>query len=266
MVNEFFTKQGTIKLTLKRILLKDPYNYSFIDESSKLQGFKFCKKKYITIKSINNSKIIIGRNVVLKNVSINCNNNSELIIGDDVRIENAVIKLDNNSKCKLGNNCIIGSLSNSPLSFYLNNGQMQIGEMSKLMLDKIQVRFGGCLNIGRYGGFGNRSEIRCDQKIDIGNFCLCSYNVSIYDTNVHSVDPGKREEWIIDQFPQGLTDLEKPKTDPVILGDNLWIGKNAIILKGSEIASASVIGINAVLSNIKDKTPKTYVSNKPISF
>ena len=85
------------------------------------------------------------------------------------------------------------------------------------------------------------------------------------NTNDNSV-LDKREEAIIDQYPQGLTDIEKPKTDPVVLGDNVWIGKNAVILKGSEIASASVIGINAVLSNIKDQIPKTYVSNKPISF
>lgn len=266
MVNEFFTKQGTIKLILKRILLKDPYNYSYIDDSSKLQGFNFCKKKHITIKSINNSKVIIGRNVVLKNVSIKCNKNSELIIGDDVRIENAVIKLDNNSKCKLGNNCIIGSLSNPPLSFYLNNGQMQIGEMSKLMLDKIQVRFGGSLNIGRYAGFGNYSEIRCDQKIDIGNFCLCSYNVSIYDTNVHSVESDTRERWIVDQYPLGLTDSEKPKTAAVVLGDNVWLGKNSAILKGSILASDSIVGMNTTISNIQEQKTKTFTTTKPRSF
>ena len=38
------------------------------------------------------------------------------------------------------------------------------------------------------------------------------------------------------------------ETDPVVIGDNVWIGANAVILKGTYIGSNTVIGAGTVVS------------------
>lgn len=257
--------QSLFKVLIKKILLIDPYNKVFCDSSSKLESFELTKKQTV-IFAVKNSNIKIGKNVCLNNVTIDSKGNSKITICDNVKIQNASIKLSKNSNLIIGSNCILGFNDQTPLYLNLSEGNCEIGENSKLKLSKIQVRFGGSLKIGRYAGFGQNTDIRCDEKITIGDFCLCSYNVSIFDTNVHSLDPEERKVNIINQFPSGLSDIIKPKTSPVILGENIWIGKNASVLKGSHIATGSIIGMNAVISNVKEDSKKTFVAPKPITL
>ena len=62
--------------------------------------------------------------------------------------------------------------------------------------------------------------------------------MKIFDHDFHPVDPRER--------------LEHPnsgmKTKPVDIGENVFIGVNAIILKGSKIGNNCVIGAGAVVS------------------
>ena len=265
VINNQTFNQSLFKILIKKILLIDPYNKVFCDGSSKLESFELTKRQTV-IFAVKNSNIKIGKKVCLNNVTIDLKDNSKITICDNVKIQNASIKLSKNSNLIIGSNCILGFNDQTPLYLNLSEGNCEIGENSKLKLSKIQVRFGGSLKIGRYAGFGQNTDIRCDEKISIGDYCLCSYNVSIFDTNVHSLDPEERKVNIINQFPSGLSDIIKPKTSPVILGENIWIGKNASVLKGSHIATGSIIGMNAVISNVKEESKKTFVASKPITL
>ena len=76
------------------------------------------------------------------------------------------------------------------------------------------------------------------ESIRIGKHTSIGGNVKIFDHDFHPIDPQER--------------LEHPnsgmKTKPVEIGENVFIGTNAIILKGSTIGNNCVIGAGAVVS------------------
>ena len=74
------------------------------------------------------------------------------------------------------------------------------------------------------------------ESIRIGKHTSIGGNVKIFDHDFHPIDPQER--------------LEHPnsgmKTKPVDIGENVFIGANVIILKGSKIGNNCVIGAGAV--------------------
>lgn len=86
------------------------------------------------------------------------------------------------------------------------------------------------LNLG--SGYINRDvKIRCFKEISIGNNVAISENVTIWDTDAHSI-VGKESEM----------------TQPVKIGNNVWIGNNATILKGVTIGDGAIIAAGAVVT------------------
>lgn len=90
--------------------------------------------------------------------------------------------------------------------------------------------------IGKNCGFSGVS-IGCREYIKLGDNVLVGANVIITDTDWHSILPGER-----------LTGV--PKSKPVIIKNNVFIGVNSIILKGTIIGENSVIGAGSVVSGI----------------
>ncbi len=79
--------------------------------------------------------------------------------------------------------------------------------------------------------------IHARSSISIGKGCLIAANVSILDSNGHNV--------LLDKPEERINSVDEPK--PIIIGDNVWIGLNAIILPGTQIGSGSVVSANAVV-------------------
>jgi acetyltransferase-like isoleucine patch superfamily enzyme len=94
------------------------------------------------------------------------------------------------------------------------------------------------LQIGDCCGFSGVS-IYCTNEIVIGNYLTCGGNVCIWDTDFHSLDYLARR-------PQS----KKPKSAsaPVVIGDDVFIGANAMILKGVTIGSRSIVGAGSVVT------------------
>ncbi len=89
---------------------------------------------------------------------------------------------------------------------------------------------GSQLELG--SGFCNSNLIlRCTEKITIGEDVAISHNVTIMDSDAHEII-GNRH----------------PKTQPVTIGNHVWIGTGAKILKGVTIGSGAVVAAGAIVT------------------
>jgi acetyltransferase-like isoleucine patch superfamily enzyme len=99
------------------------------------------------------------------------------------------------------------------------------------------------------------SVIRCLNLINIGSNVFISYDVLLFDNNSHSISPEHRLKEIQQGFPNKTkqTDELRPKTSPVFIGDNCWLGMRCAILKGSKVGNNSIISLGCVVTgNVPD--------------
>lgn len=90
------------------------------------------------------------------------------------------------------------------------------------------------IHIGENCHFSNNVSVIACKKISIGSNLLCGANVRISDSDGHSINPDKRNL------------NGEPKE--IVIGNNVWIGTNVVILKGVHIGDNSVIGTSSVVN------------------
>jgi acetyltransferase-like isoleucine patch superfamily enzyme len=90
----------------------------------------------------------------------------------------------------------------------------------------------------------------CAQRISIGRRVIVSYNVTIADSDFHPLDPELRKQDAIANAPFGDRSLRPPiASAPVVIGDDVWIGIGAMILKGVRVGNGARIGPGAVVTS-----------------
>ena len=96
----------------------------------------------------------------------------------------------------------------------------------------------------------NGALIMAEDRIEIGSHCLVSWNVGIADSDFHPLQPAQRlvDAEALAPFYKDRPPRPKLITAPVIIADNVWIGMNAVILKGVTIGENSVVAAGAVVT------------------
>ena len=110
----------------------------------------------------------------------------------------------------------------------------------------------------------NGALVMCEEEITIGSYCIISWNVGIADSDFHPLDPKQRQRDALALTPYAAcVGGERPRipTQPVRIGNNVWIGMNAIVLKGVTIGDNSVVGAGAVVTH--DVPPNVVVAGNP---
>ncbi len=104
-----------------------------------------------------------------------------------------------------------------------------------------KVKHTPIITIGTGCSFGKYNTITCSNQVKIGNNLLTGRRVTISDNN-----HGDTESQTL-----LLPPLERPlveKGDGVVIGNNVWIGDNSIILSGVELGDGVVVGANSVVT------------------
>ncbi len=109
----------------------------------------------------------------------------------------------------------------------------------------------------------NGALLMVEDEIRIGSHCLVSWNVGIADSDFHPLAPAQRriDAEALSPFFEKRPPRPKLTTAPVIIGDNVWIGMNAVILKGVTIGDNSVVAAGSVVT--KSVETNTVVAGNP---
>ena len=193
------------------------------------------------------SQVNIGRNVFLLDSVLTASDDSVITIEDDVKITGYKIGVSG-GRLRIGPGSILRQAEHYKPEIIIMNGQVDIDHHS-LINANILVRFNGALKVGCYTAINQGTMIRCDESIHIGDYVMISYECRIFDTNTHQkLPPPIRRSRTTADFPSIGNEVEKPETSPVWIGDDVWIGERAAIIKGARVDNQATIGLGSVVA------------------
>lgn len=116
-----------------------------------------------------------------------------------------------------------------------NQGEIIVGERVQLHSHYVPSIFvvspGGRLEIGDRTALNYGADIGVTKLVKIGSDCGIGTHLIVFDNNFHD-----------------LKDRSKvPESQPVIIGDRVWIGARVTILPGVSIGDDAVIGAGSVV-------------------
>jgi maltose O-acetyltransferase len=99
------------------------------------------------------------------------------------------------------------------------------------------VYLNGRVTLGDRVFFNRNSHLLCHDAVTIGNDAIFGEMVSIHDA-----------DHVIDQDRGLAPDLRGYATAPIVIGDKVWVGAKATILRGVTIGANTIIGANSVVT------------------
>lgn len=136
---------------------------------------------------------------------------------------------------------------------HLGDGVQLSGKPSLVFNNRQPTR--PVLSIGDDTFIGHGCEFATARRVEIGAHCLIAAGVRIADYDGHPLDPELRRSGA----SSSTEDVR-----PVTIGNDVWIGNGALILKGVRIGDRSVIGARSVVT--KDVPPDTVVAGHPANI
>lgn len=161
--------------------------------------------------------------------------NPQVSMGPGVIIDYKTVVINKGNKITLGENVYIRSDSRgyqagmpfpATLLTDVKNATISIGANTRI--------------VGAY--------IHAQDSIVMGKNCLIASGVNILDSNGHQVYSLNRT-------------VNRDKPEKIVLGDNVWVGINAIILKGTTIGSNSIVAAGSVVKG--DFPDNTLIAGNP---
>jgi acetyltransferase-like isoleucine patch superfamily enzyme len=134
----------------------------------------------------------------------------------------------------LGHNLLKHSHAETYLKMHKNSELYANGYFKVFYGSSIEIFPGAVFTVGK-GYINSGCVISCAKSITIEDGAAIARGVKIYDSDHHRITDGHHEE------------VNRPK--PVVIKRNVWIGINAVILKGVTIGEGSIIAAGAVVTH-----------------
>ena len=174
-----------------------------------------------------------------KNRRVNKKKNVVSNGGKIITYPKAIIDVDDTAIINLHANLHVGKdhFKGSKSETYLKlkkGAELHVdGEFKMMYGSTIQVFENGKLKLGR-SYINSDTLIACRKNISIGDGVMIARGVKIYDTDYHKILDAQDS-------------IINPDAD-VIIENHVWIGVNAIVLKGVTIGEGSIIAAGAVVT------------------
>lgn len=143
------------------------------------------------------------------------------------------------------------------LPYMTGKGRIVLGRRVRLS-GKSSIGFSNCIRLGPELVIGDDTFIghgcafNIGSSVRVGRHCLLASGVKVYDLDGHPADAALRREG-----RPGSHDSVRP----VLIGDDVWVGTGAVILKGVRVGDRSIVGAGAVVT--RDVPPDVVVAGNP---
>lgn len=112
----------------------------------------------------------------------------------------------------------------------VNQGMIAVENVTFFPGVRLECWAGARISIGNGTYLNRNTELIAANEIRIGRDCMVGWDVVIMDTDQHGMEGAV------------------PAARPVIIGDRVWIGCRALILKGVHVGDGAVIGAGAIVT------------------
>ena len=200
---------------------KDLYLRSLRKLKALAHSFLFRARHHIFLGTVRADAVSISQSSFGKSVIIRgtiASYESSIVFGEGVAIaSSSEVGADNSSVIILGDNVIVGPRSIISTSF----GKISIGRQTSFFSD--------CLATG---------------DVDIGEACLIAKNVTLL-SGTHQI---RGEGSIRENDAASLLDPNFSSSEPIVIGDDCWLGSNSVVLPGVNLGKGVVVGANSVVT------------------
>jgi acetyltransferase-like isoleucine patch superfamily enzyme len=154
---------------------------------------------------------------------------------------------------KLPQNVLVGRgtfITSPKFDRYRSKNEIGVLIGQHCTMDSVHFSVGlkGRIEIGDHCVFTN-AVLMAEELLEIGNYVMLGFNVTIADTDFHPIAPAQR---LIDAEAWSPVNVGKPRPPivcrPVVIEDDVWVGPNATILKGVTIGRGSFIEPGAMVT------------------
>jgi len=144
------------------------------------------------------------------------------------------------------------------------------GSKNEIVIDEhctlgctLQALCGGKIHVGKRTYIGPSTILQSKESINIGNYVIIANNVLIVDNNNHPVEPEMRMKMSLcdDFLNDELWTWKYSVSKPIVIEDNVWIGRDSRILKGVTIGKGAVIAMGSMVT--KDVPRYSVVAGNP---
>jgi len=165
------------------------------------------------------------------------------------------------SNIVVGRNCVLDSSFCFKQFFARRTPGLVMGDDVTLWRTSLAVEDDGLLEIGDQCYLSNASIV-CAARITLGRRVFLAGGATIADADFHPLAPAQRLADTIALSPAGDRGKRPPmEARAVTIGDDVWIGYNAVILKGVVVGDGAVVAPGAVV--LRDVAAGAYVTGNP---
>ncbi|WP_257659160.1 CatB-related O-acetyltransferase [Parapedobacter lycopersici] len=168
-----------------------------------------------------------------------------------LRLKNTNI-YDLDGEARIGSNTIIKGLT--------ARGLIEVGDNCRI-IDNVTIFARQRVSIGRYTSINgpNTDIINHINEVQIGSFTSIARNVSIQEFN-HNIDTLSTYH-IHQNLFNSSREIDIYSNGPILIGNDVWIGTQCVILSGSKIGNGVIVAANSVVRG--EIPPYTIVAGSP---
>lgn len=132
-------------------------------------------------------------------------------------------------------------------------GKITLAENARLDIGCV---LSGDITVGTRSNMQPKCEVIGD--VTIGNYCAIARNTVFQQTNHETTKPAMQMRFYTDVLGDSL---EHTTNGPIVIGNDVWIGTQSIILSGVTVGDGAIIGAGSIVT--RDVAPYSVVAGVP---